>query len=173
MVDYTIDIFFLKSKPIIELVLPKNTVLNIDPIWKKKFKAMGNDTYHISTTVVEKVFKQNEEILGSWNEVRFNHDEIKSFYGFTKIKGMEVHSIELSKRFVNDWLNEYTKLYRYDINMEDNGFPPIIAECLYDASVYSDGTVGKITEEEVNILKKIINPDGEIITNMKAYLSQK
>jgi hypothetical protein len=57
----------------------------------------------------------------------------------------------------------------YTVN-RNNGKLPITVECLYDAGIYSDGVVGEITVDEYNCLRKIINPDGEIITKMKEKL---
>lgn len=169
MKHYTMEIIFSKSKPLIIITFDDDTNLKVESVWKKKFKKINDKTYHIATVIAEKVFEKNEDILGKWNDATFENNEVKTFYGFTKIKGAEVHSLELSKRFVSDWIQEYAKLIKYTVHRND-GFPPITSECLYDASVYGDGTVGNITPEEVDCLRKVINPDGEIITRMKEKL---
>ena len=167
------EIIFSKSKPLVILTFDEDTELSVSQRWKKKFKEINKKTYHIATVVIEDVFKTNEQILGKWEEATFDNNEVQQYYGFTKIKGMEVHSLELTKRFICDWMQEYTKLMRYTINRTDKTLPPIIEECLYDAGMYSDGIVGEITEEEVDILRKVISPDGEIITKMKEKLASR
>lgn len=169
MKNYKMEIVFFKSKPLIVLTFDNDTDLQIDISWKKKFKKMDNKTYHVSTTIVENVFAKNQDILGDWKNAHFEDNGVEFFYGFTKIKGTEIHSLELSKRFVNDWMAEYTKLMKYTVN-RNNDKLPITVECLYDAGIYSDGEVGDITVDEYNCLRRIINPDGEIITKMKAKL---
>ena len=169
MKNYKMEIVFFKSKPLIVLTFDNDTDLQIDISWKKKFKKIDNKTYHISTTIVENVFAKNQDVLGEWGTAHFEDNGVEFFYGFTKIKGTEIHSLELSKRFVNDWMAEYTKLMKYTVN-RNNDKKPITVECLYDAGIYSDGEVGDITVDEYNCLRRIINPDGEIITKMKAKL---
>jgi hypothetical protein len=163
------EIVLSKSKPLIIIAFNDETDLLIDPSWKKKFKKIDKNTYHISTTIAESVFSKNENILGKWKDAKFEENGVQVFYGFKKIKGNEIHSLELSKRFVNDWMQEYTKLIKYTVHRNDEN-PPITTECLYDAGIYSDGTVGNLTIEEFNCLRKIINPDGEIIKRMKEKL---
>ena len=169
MTSYKINIIFSKSKPLIILNFENPTELLSDLSWKKKFKKINDTEYHIATTIIEKVFDKNEDLLGKWHDAKFENDGVSLFYGFTKIKGMEVHSLDLSKRFVNDWLQEYTQLIKYTVN-RDGKKPPITAEVLYDGSLYGNGTVGNITMDEYNCLRKIINPDGEIIQNIKKKL---
>ena len=163
------EIVFFKSKPLIILTFNNDTDLQIDASWKKKFKKIDNKTYHISTTIVENVFAKNNNILGEWKDAKFEDNGVEVFYGFTKIKGTEIHALELSKRFVNDWMAEYTKLMKYTVHRNGDDLP-ITVECLYDAGIYSDGEVGNITVNEYNCLRRIINPDGEIITKMKEKL---
>lgn len=172
MQDYQMEIIFSKSKPLIILSFSIDTNLKVNQKWKKKFKKIDDRTYHISTTVIQNVFRENEDILGKWETAKFSENGVQQYYGFTKIKGMEVHSLDLSKRFVSDWIEEYTKLIRYTINRGDETKPPIIEECLYDAGIYSDGEVGDVTFEEVDCLRKVISPDGEIITKMRKKLSE-
>ena len=172
MKNYKMEIVFFKSKPLIIITFNDETDLQIETSWKKKFKKINETTYYISTTVAESVFKKNADILGEWNKAKFEDNGVEKFYGFKKIKGNEIHSLELSKRFVNDWMQEYTKLMKYTVHRNDDN-PPITVECLYDAGMYSDGNVGDITVEEFNCLRKIINPDGEIITKMKEKLNMK
>ena len=169
MENYKMEIIFFKSKPLIILNFDNDTELKIDISWKKKFKQISGKTYHVSTTIIENVFKKNQDILGEWKDAQFEDNGVEVFYGFTKIKGTEIHALELSKRFVNDWMAEYTKLIKYTVN-RGNGLLPITEECLYDAGIYSDGVVGNITVDEYNCLRRIINPDGEIITKMKEKL---
>lgn len=166
------EIIFSKSKPLIILSFNVDTNLKVNQKWKKKFKKIDGKTYHISTTVIQDVFEKNSDILGNWNNAKFSENGVQKYYGFTKIKGMEVHSLDLSKRFVSDWIEEYTKLIRYTINRDDETKPPIIEECLYDAGIYSNGEVGNVTFEEVDCLRKVISPDGEIITKMKEKLAK-
>ena len=173
MSNYEMEIIFSKSKPLIIITFESETNLTINPNWKRKFKKMDLKTYHISTTVIQDVFKRNKNILGEWKNAHFKEGGVEQYYGFTKIKGMEVHSLELTKRFVSDWIDEYTKLMRYTINRNNPEKLPIIEECLYDAGIYSDGEVGDITFEEVDCLRKSISPDGEIITRMREKLSKK
>lgn len=169
MAKYTMNIISSKSKPLVILKFNEPVKLFVDTAWKKKFKKIDDTEFHISTTIIEKVFKKNEDILGRWYDAKFEDEGISVFYGFTKIKGMEIHSIDLSKRFINDWMQEYTKLIKYTVNRDDKK-PPIVSECLYDGSLYGNGTVGNITGEELDCLRKIINPDGEIIQNIKKKL---
>jgi hypothetical protein len=166
MNNYKMEIILYKSKPLIIITFNDKTNLQIESSWKKKFKKIDEKTYHISTTVAERVFLKNKDILGEWKDAKFEDNGVETFYGFKKIKGTEIHSLELSKRFVNDWMQEYTKLMKYTVHRND-GELPITVECLYDAGIYSDGEVGNITMEEFNCLRKIINPDGEIIMRMK------
>ena len=170
MNNYKMEIVLSKSKPLIIITFNDEIDLQVELSWKKKFKKVDKKTYHISTTIAENVFAKNEDILGKWREAKFEENGVQTFYGFKKIKGNEIHSLELSKRFVNDWMQEYTKLIKYTVHRDDN-HPPITMECLYDAGIYSDGIVGDITIEEFNCLRKIINPDGEIITKMKEKLN--
>lgn len=169
MQNYKMEIIFFKSKPLIIISFPQDVALKIQPSWKKKFKKIDEKTYHISTTIAENVFSVNEDILGKWENAKFEENGVEVFYGFTKIKGNEIHSLELSKRFVNDWMQEYTKLMKYTVN-RNTDLPPITVNCLYDASIYSDDLVGDITWDEFNCLRKIINPDGEIIIKMREKL---
>ena len=169
MQKYSLSICFSKSKPLIILSFDEATEIVIDKSWKKKVKKIDEKTYHLSTTMVEDVFFKNSDKLGNWNEAHFDNWEIEKYYGFVKCKGMEIHSMELSKRFISDWIQEDTKLIRYTISTS-SGSAPIIEECLYDAGIYGDGYVGNITEDELNRLKKVINPDGEIITNIRKKL---
>ena len=172
MSNYQMEIIFSKSKPLIILTFDIDTELSVNQKWKKKFKKIDGKTYHISTTVIQNVFEKNEDILGKWECARFVEGGVEKYYGFTKIKGMEVHSLDLSKRFISDWIEEYTKLMRYTINRDNPNELPIVEECLYDAGIYSDGDVGNVTFEEVDCLRKVISPDGEIITKMRAKLNE-
>ena len=170
MKNYTMKIVFAKSKPLIVLSLKNGVELKISSSWKQKCKKKEDNTYHIYTTIIEDVFTKNSDILGEWKNAKFDEIEIEKYYGFKKISGLEIHSLELTKRFISDWIEEYTKLNRYTINNDDNDMDPIIKECLYDAGIYSDGEVGNVTYEEVDCLRRVINPDGEIITKMKQKL---
>lgn len=172
MEKYTMKMIFSKSKPLIILTFEVDTELRKRDRWKKKFKEIDKKTYHISTTFIQEVFEENEGILGKWKDAKIEPSEVKQYYGFTKIKGMEIHALELTKRFIGDWLEEYTKLYRYKINYDNPEMPPIIKECLYDAGIYGNGEVGNITTEEVDILRRILSPDGEIITKMREKLAK-
>ena len=146
---YKMSIVSLKSKPIIVLTTDDSITITKHPEWKQKFKQVEKNTYHIATTIIEDVFNKNSDILGNWHDAKFENDGLDKYYGFTKIKGTDCHCIELSKRFVADWENEYTALFRYTVNRENNGLPPIIKECLYDASVYGNSEVGNVTEEAI------------------------
>ncbi len=173
MNNYSMNIIFSKSKPLIIITLKNGEKLKKNPKWKQKFKQIDDKTYHISTVIIKEVFEENKTILGEWRTAKFEPGGVDKYYGFTKIKGMQCHSLDLSKRFVGDWQNEYTPLIRYTVNRGDETKLPITEECLYDNSIYGDGEVGDITEEEVDQLRKVINPDGEIITKMRNKLKSK
>lgn len=171
MFNGTMDIAFEKNKPYVTICFDENTAIKKKTVYGQKFKKIDDRTYKIATTIIKKVFADYPDVLGKWQDAKFASHSIDKYYGFEKSKGFVIHSLDLNKRFLKDWEDEYTKLMRYTVNTKDDNNPPIIEECLYDAGIYSDNEIGNVTQEEYNCFKKVLNADGDVIVGIKKKLN--
>lgn len=150
------------------------------PSWKRLIKREvknGNSVFTMPIRFFEEFLRINKEICGDTDNIVYDKDSIKEFYGYTT-SSTEFYSTQLTENYIKKWVGyDCPNLIKYSVNIDRHknwaGFNFLMYEnVLYSSSVY-DTSVDELTDTEFKAFEKAMDKDWYCFQKIKeAYENQ-